>query len=214
MLFTCGSWVFIYELFWKEFESHQRWLTLPVSNVCLWLAPHHTHDSPVFMKLLWTGNWFLSCVAEITVKGCRSPDWVFPHFHVWDWSSQLKSQIVRILLQSFIPCLFSLLVAIKLTPKIVSQGELIVNLRRNCRILFTTRQTSKHLILALLNILQYSVRVPCVRAVTCNTCYSWWTHEMLWVIKVENLRWHRLLMFCEMLQVNLQLAFKLNKSPK
>ena len=23
-----------YELFWKEFESHQRWL-LPVSNVCL-----------------------------------------------------------------------------------------------------------------------------------------------------------------------------------
>ena len=160
MLFTCGSWVFIYELFWKEFESHQRWLTLPVSNVCLWLAPHHTHDSPVFMKLPWTGNWFLSCVAEITVKGCRSPDWVFPHFHVWDWSSQLKSQIVRIPLQSFIPCLFSLLVAIKVKPKIVSQGELIVTLRRNCCILFTTRQTSKHLILALLNILQYSVRVP------------------------------------------------------
>ena len=118
-------------------------------------------------------------------------DWVFPHFHVWDWSSQLKSQIVRIPLQSFIPCLFSLLVAIKLKPKIVSQGELIVNLRLNCRLLFTLRQTSKHLILALLNILQYSVRVPCARAVTCNTCYSWWTHEMLWVIKcfVRCYRW-------------------------
>ena len=35
LLFTCGSWVFIYELLWKEFESHQRWLTLLVSNVCL-----------------------------------------------------------------------------------------------------------------------------------------------------------------------------------
>ena len=89
--------------------------------------------------------------------------------------------------------LFSLLVAVKLKPKIVSQGELIVNLRRNCHVLFTTRQTSKHLILALLTILQYSVRVPCARAVTCNTCYSWWAHEMLWVIKVESLRWHSLL---------------------
>ena len=93
-------------------------------------------NSPVLMKLPWTRDWFLSCVAEIAVKGCRSPDWVFLHFHVWDWSSQLKSQIVQIPLQSFIPCLFSLLVAVKLKLKIVSQGELIVNLRRNCRFLF------------------------------------------------------------------------------
>ena len=179
-----------------------------------WLAPHYTHESPVLMKLPWTRDWFLSCVAEIAVKGCRSPDWVFLHFHVWDWSSQLKSQIVQIPLQSFIPCLFSLLVAVKLKLKIVSQGELIVNLRRNCRFLFMTCQTSKHLILALLTILQYSIRVPCARAVTCNTCYSWWAHEMLWVIKGESLRWHRLFMFCEMLQVNLQLACKLNNSHK
>ena len=137
MLFTRGSWVSIYELLWKEFESHQRWLTLPVSNVFLTGTASHTRIE--FSRI---------------------------NFHVWDWSSQLKSQIVRIPLQSFIPCLFSLLVAIKLKPKIVSQGELIVNLRRNCRILFTMCQTSKHLILALLNILQDSVRVPCARAVT------------------------------------------------
>ena len=180
-----------------------------------WLAPHHTHDSPVLMKLPWTGDWFLSCVAEIAVKGCWSLDWVFPHFHVWDWSSQLKSQIVRIPLQSFIPCLFSLLVAIKLKPKIVSQGELIVNLRRNCMLhpIYDApdKQTFDTGIVKHLTIQRSG---SCARAVTCNTCYSWWTHEMLWVIKVENLRWHRLLMFCEMLQVNLQLAFKLNNSPK
>ena len=41
ILFTCGSWVFIYELFWKKFESHQRWL-LPVSNVCLTGTSSHT----------------------------------------------------------------------------------------------------------------------------------------------------------------------------
>ena len=42
----------------------------------------------------------------------------------------MESQIVRRLLQSFIPCLFSLLVAVKLKPEIISQGdrELIVNM--------------------------------------------------------------------------------------
>ena len=38
LLFTCVSRVFIYKSFWKEFESSQRRLTLPVSNVCLPVA--------------------------------------------------------------------------------------------------------------------------------------------------------------------------------
>ena len=42
LLFTCGSWLFIYELFRKQFESHQRWLALPVSNVCLTGTALHT----------------------------------------------------------------------------------------------------------------------------------------------------------------------------
>ena len=50
--------------------------------------------------------------------------------HAWDWSSQAESQIVRIPLQSFIPCLFALLLAVKLKPESISQGdrELIVNM--------------------------------------------------------------------------------------
>ena len=44
-------------------------------------------------------------------------------------ATQAKSQIVRRLLQSFIPFLFSLLVTVKLKPEIISQGDrqLIVN---------------------------------------------------------------------------------------
>ena len=123
LLFTCGSWVFIYELLWKEFESHQRWLTLLVSNVCLTGTASHTwltsiNEITMNRRLIFVlGHW--------AVKGCWFPDWVFQHFHVWDWSSQLKSQIVQIPLQSFTPCLFSLLVAIKLKSKIVSQGGLV-----------------------------------------------------------------------------------------
>ena len=50
--------------------------------------------------------------------------------HAWDWSSQAESQIVRIPLQSFIPCLFALLLAVKLKPESISQGDrqLIVNM--------------------------------------------------------------------------------------
>ena len=50
--------------------------------------------------------------------------------HAWDRSSQAESQIVRIPLQSFIPCLFALLLAVKLKPESISQGdrELIVNM--------------------------------------------------------------------------------------
>ena len=45
-------------------------------------------------------------------------------------SGQVEPQIVRRPLQSFIPCLFSLLVTVKLKPEIISQGdrELIVNM--------------------------------------------------------------------------------------
>ena len=40
--------------------------------------------------------------------------------HAWDWSSQAESQIVRIPLQSFIPCLFALLLTVKLKPESIS----------------------------------------------------------------------------------------------
>ena len=180
-----------------------------------WLAPHHTHDSPVLMKLLWTGDWFLSWVTE--QSKAAGPQTEFSSIFMCEtgqvnWSH--KSYKYRYKVSSLVSFLF--LWPSNWNPRLApKEVELIVNLRRNCRFLFTMCQTSKHLILALLTILQYSVQVPCTRAVTCNTCYSWWAHhEMLWVIKVENLRWHRLLMFCEMLQVNLQLAFKLNNSPK
>ena len=62
-------------------------------------------------------------LSEISVK-------FFAREHAWDWSSQAESQIVRIPLQSFIPCLFALLLAVKLKPESISQGdrELIVNM--------------------------------------------------------------------------------------
>ena len=52
------------------------------------------------------------------------------HFHAWDWSGQVESQIVPRPLQSFFPSLFSLLMTVKLKPEIISSGdlELIVNL--------------------------------------------------------------------------------------
>ena len=81
----------------------------------------------VYIRTVETASWMLwrPKIRE-SKNGNRA------HFHSWNWSSQVESQIVRIPLQSFIPCLFSLLTAVKLKPEIVSQGELIIKGTRLC----------------------------------------------------------------------------------
>ena len=72
-----------------------------------------------FLMTIWISSRFL----------CPSPPLLLSAPNQNRHATQAKSQIVRRLLQSFIPFLFSLLVTVKLKPEIISQGDrqLIVN---------------------------------------------------------------------------------------